>query len=70
MHQSSLHELWVYKKHPYKKQLVEFSKNKKWGLVNFLSTKKHLACTATLIAVKALWNSSESGVFKAVEWFS
>ena len=29
------HELWVYKKHPYKKRLVEFSKNKKRTLVRF-----------------------------------
>ena len=30
-----LHELWVYKKHPYKKPLVEFLKNKKRRLVMF-----------------------------------
>ena len=59
-----LHELWVYKKHPYKKRLVEFSKIKKRRLVNFLSTKKRLASTATLITVKTLRNFNESGVFK------
>ena len=38
--QCSIHAVWVYKKHPYKKQLVEFSKNKKRRLVQFGSTKK------------------------------
>ena len=36
----AVHAVWVYKKHPDKKQLVEFSKNKKRQLVDFSSTKK------------------------------
>ena len=54
----------LYKKHPYKKRLIEFSKIKKRRLVNFLSTKKRLASTATLITVKTVRNFNESGVFK------
>ena len=53
-----VHELWVYRKHPYKKRLVEFSKNKKRRLVNILSAKERLACTATLVNT----NSSENPV--------
>ena len=33
-----LHDLWVYEKHPYKKRLVDLSKNKKRRLVVFWST--------------------------------
>ena len=33
-HLISIHAVWVYKKHLYKKRLVEFSKNKKRQLVN------------------------------------
>ena len=29
-----LHAVWVYKKHPYKKRLFKFPKNKKQQLVN------------------------------------
>ena len=40
-----LHALSVYKKHLYKKQLVEFLKNKKQWLVNFWHAKKHFSNT-------------------------
>ncbi len=36
----TLHAVWVYKKHLYKKRPVGFSKNKKRRLVEFWGTKK------------------------------
>ena len=38
-----IHSLSVYKKHLYKKRLVEFSKTKKRQLVDFRGHKKHVS---------------------------
>ena len=49
---SGLHALSVYKKHLYKKQLVEFMKYKKRGLVRFQHAKKRLPNSKVVICRK------------------
>ena len=51
------HELSVYKKHLYKKQLVEILKNKKQWLVKFLQAKKHLSSSKSADYKKTFKNA-------------
>ena len=56
-----VHALSVYKKHLYKKQLVEFMKNKKQGLVRFQHAKKRLSHSKVVIYRKNEKNASNMG---------